>query len=98
MILLISYDLSNPERDYRSLYDEIKTADAWWHHLDSTWIVSTKSSPDEWQGRLRQHMDDDDSLLVIQVTNNYQGWLPERAWKWLNKRNWQANTLVADGD
>ncbi len=55
-------------------------------------MISTKSSSDEWQKRLRKHMDDDDSLLVIQVTNNYQGWLPERAWECLDKRNWQADT------
>lgn len=96
MILLISYDLIAPGQDYSGLYEEIKAADAWWHHLDSTWIISTESGPDEWQKRLRKHMDADDSLLVIQVTNNYQGWLPESAWKWLNRRNWQADTLIAD--
>ena len=87
MILLISYDLKKPKRDYRGLYREIKKADAWWHYLDSTWIISTNRDPDEWQSRLQEHMDDDDSLLVIEVTSNYQGWLPERAWKWLRKHN-----------
>ncbi len=98
MILLISYDLSDPGQDYSGLYEEIKKAGTWWHHLDSTWVISTKASPDEWQERLRRHIDENDSLLVIEVTNNYQGWLPERAWEWLNKRNWQTETLIADGD
>ena len=47
MILLISYDLIDPGQDYSGLYEEIKAADAWWHHLDSTWIISTESGPDE---------------------------------------------------
>lgn len=98
MILLISYDLRDPGQDYSGLYKELKKAGTWWHHLDSTWIISTNTGPDEWQERLRKHMDDDDSLLVIEVTNNYQGWLPERAWEWLNKRKWQTDTLIADGD
>ena len=26
-----------------------------------------------------------DRLLVIKVTGDYQGWLPEEAWKWIRK-------------
>ena len=85
MILLISYDLSKPKRDYSSLYKEIKKAGTWWHHLDSTWIIKTNYNPETWQDRLHRHMDDDDSLLIIEVRNNYQGWLPEKAWQWLER-------------
>ena len=85
MILLISYDLNNPKRDYRGLYKEIKKADTWWHHLDSTWIIRTNQNPETWQNRLRRHLDRDDSLLIIEVRNNYQGWLPEEAWQWLER-------------
>ena len=85
MILLISYDLNNPKRGYRGLYKEIKKADTWWHHLDSTWIIRTNQNPETWQDRLRRYMDKDDSLLIIEVRNNYQGWLPEEAWQWLER-------------
>lgn len=85
MILLISYDLNDPRRDYRRLYKEIKKADTWWHHLDSTWIIRTNQSPESWQDRLHRYMDKDDSLLIIEVRNNYQGWLPEKAWQWLER-------------
>ena len=87
MMLLISYDLSKPGQDYSSLYEEIKKAKSWWHYLDSTWIVSTDLGPERWQSRLCKHMDDDDFLLVIEICNNYNGWLPDRAWKWLNKKD-----------
>ena len=88
MILLISYDLNKPGQDYSALYDEIKRAKTWWHHLSSTWIISTDKTPGEWTKILRKHMDDNDSLLVIEVCKNYQGWLPDRAWKWLRNRNY----------
>lgn len=90
MILLISYDLNRPGQDYSSLYEEIKKAGTWWHHLDSTWIISTNQTPEQWQERLKKHMDDNDNLLVIEVCNNYQGWLPEKAWKWLRERNYRC--------
>lgn len=90
MILLITYDLNKPGQDYSSLYEEIKKAGTWWHHLDSTWIISTSQTPVEWQKRLQEHLDENDSLLVIEVCNNYQGWLPEKAWKWLRERDYSC--------
>ena len=85
MILLISYDLSNADRNYGSLYKAIKSADAWWHYLDSTWMINTDDGPDVWQKRLRRHIDKDDGLLIIEVCENYQGWLPDKAWDWLER-------------
>lgn len=90
MILLITYDLNNPGQDYSNLYKEIKKAGTWWHHLDSTWIISTEHGPNEWQERLKRHMDNNDNLLVIEVYDNYQGWLPEKAWKWLYERKFRC--------
>lgn len=90
MMLLISYDLNTPGQKYDALYEEIKKAGTWWHHLDSTWIISTSASPEEWQRRLRQHMDDNDNLLVIEICNNYNGWLPKKAWEWLRERTFRC--------
>ena len=88
MVLLISYDLNTPGKDYAGLYKELKKAKAWWHHLDSTWIIETNLSCSTWQKRIRKHLDDNDSFLIIEIRNNYQGWLPERAWDWLKNRKW----------
>ena len=90
MILLISYDLTKPGQDYTGLYNEIKKADNWWHHLDSTWIINTKHPPEHWADRLLKHLDNNDSLLVVEICKNYQGFLPERAWKWLDRRDFKC--------
>ena len=86
MILLISYDLNKPGQDYSNLHQEIKKAGIWWHHLESTWIISTDLSPEAWHKRLKQHMDDNDHLLIIEVCKNFHGWLPQNAWDWLYNR------------
>jgi hypothetical protein len=39
--LLITYDLNSPGRKYDALHDEIKALGAWWHYMESTWIVVT---------------------------------------------------------
>ena len=87
MILLITYDLKQPNRDYESLYEAIKKCgSSWWHYLESTWIVHTTISVDECAKRLRQTMASDDSLLVVDITaQSRQGWLPSKAWDWIKQ-------------
>jgi hypothetical protein len=88
MILLISYDLKVPGRDYEGLYETIKTAGAWWHYLESTWLVKTDEDVDTWNEKLLKNMDDNDRLFIVDITNQKNnGWLPQKAWDWINKHN-----------
>lgn len=85
MMLLITFDRNGVHQDSSRLHKEIKTAGRWWHHLESTWIVSTDLTPAQWADRLRRHLDSGDHLLVIEIARNYDGWLPDAAWSWLDK-------------
>lgn len=40
MAYLISYDLINPGQNYPGLIEAIKNLGAWWHNLESVWIVN----------------------------------------------------------
>lgn len=82
-MLLITYDLNEPGKEYDSLYEEIKTAGWWWHHLDSTWIIRTTNGPSYWYDRLSKHLDQNDNILIVEITKNYYGYLPKKAWEWL---------------
>lgn len=81
----ITYDLKAPNRDYDGLYKEIKNTFKWWHYLESTWIVIANETPNQIWNRLRSHVDKNDYLLIIEVRDNVQGWLPEEAWKWIHE-------------
>ena len=86
MIYAINYDLKQPGQNYEALSEAIKSCGAWWHYLNSTWLVDTfLTAQGIWQ-RLEPHVDTNDRVLVIGVTRNYQGWLPEEAWDWINSR------------
>ncbi|WFU79940.1 hypothetical protein QA645_36480 [Bradyrhizobium sp. CIAT3101] len=86
MIYAINYDLKKPGRDYSGLYDAIKSCGAWWHYLGSTWLVDTnRSSAAIWE-LLKSHVDQNDSMLIIGVTSDYNGWLSQEAWDWINTR------------
>lgn len=86
MVLLISYDLRRPGQNYTQLYEAIKSYEWWWHHLESTWIIQTDQQPGDVYSHLANYIDRNDHILVVQLTRNFQGWLPQQAWDWLNAR------------
>lgn len=87
MIYAINYDLCTPGKDYKGLYEAIKQCGvSWWHYLDSTWLVDTSLNANTIADRLKAHLDNNDNMLIIRVTRDYQGWLPNEAWEWINSR------------
>ena len=89
MIYAINYDLHRPGQNYDSLYDAIKSCGAWWHYLGSTWLVDTSLSATQIWNKIQPHTDKNDSFLIIGVTREYTGWLPQDAWDWLNERKYK---------
>ena len=85
-IYIISYDLTKPERDYKGLYEAIKSFGTWWHYLESTWLIKTNDTPSKILESLKSHIDKDDNLLIIEAGKKHSGWLPKKAWDWI-KRN-----------
>lgn len=86
LVYAINYDLKRPGQNYTPLYEAIKSCGDWWHHLGSTWLVDTSLNAQGIWDRLAPHVDGNDIVLVIGVTRNYQGWLPQEAWEWLHSR------------
>ena len=80
----INYDLKVPGRNYTALYEAIKSSGKWWHYLDSTWIIVTHEDAQQVWNRLATRIDKNDYLLVIEVLDNVQGWLPNDAWEWIH--------------
>ncbi|AWX56922.1 hypothetical protein AB432_018535 [Brevibacillus brevis] len=85
-VYLITYDLNKSGQNYDKLYEQIKSCGAWWHYLDSTWLVDSTLNATQIRDRMKNAMDDNDFCLVIKLTNeNYQGWLPKKAWNWIHE-------------
>ncbi|MBE3143933.1 MAG: hypothetical protein IMZ61_08420 [Planctomycetes bacterium] len=80
----INYDLKVPNRDYEGLYKAIKQLGKWWHYIESTWLIMSDESSTQIWDKLRIHMDQNDFMLIIEVRNDVQGWLPKEAWDWIN--------------
>ena len=80
----VSYDLKAPKRDYSGLFDALKKSPKWWHYLQSTWLIQTTEEPNQIWDRLVRYIDTNDYLLIIEVRDNVQGWLPKDAWEWIH--------------
>lgn len=73
--ILVAYDLNNPGQKYAELAESIKSLGAaWWHGLDSTWMVRTESDPVAVRDHLAKNLDSGDKLLVIDVTGDAGAW------------------------
>jgi hypothetical protein len=85
--LLITYDLSKPGQAYTKLIDHLKSYGTWWHHLESTWLVRTTEEPTEARNRLKPFLDENDKVLVLDVTGDRAAWrgLSQSATDWLHK-------------
>ena len=85
MVYVVSYDLLKAGQDYKGLFDELQASSSWWHYLESTWLISTSQSANELYDRLRRHLGQGDSILVIQAGTDMEGWLPKEAWDWIQR-------------
>jgi hypothetical protein len=73
--ILISYDLNNTGKDYNDVIAYIKTLGAWARPLRSQWLVKTDQPVLSIIHGLRGHgADNDDSLLVLDVTKVPAAW------------------------
>ncbi len=72
--LFISYDLKNPGQNYESVITAIKTLGTWAKVQYSLWYVSSSYSAKQAAEIVRRAQDTNDSLIVIDATNNDASW------------------------
>lgn len=88
-VLLVTYSKNTPDKDYTPLYEAIKKkSNGWWHYLPDVWIVNTNRGADAFARLLYPFITKLDSLLVVKITLEHQGWLPKEAWDWLNDKQY----------
>lgn len=86
-IKFITYDLHGKEKNYDELIQAIKSEGSWWHYLESFWIIETEKNTEELNNQLIKFLDEDDRLFVFDVaSNNYNGFLPQKAYDWIKNR------------
>lgn len=81
-LFLIVYKLTST--DETKLADVFKTAAGWWRYLNGSWIIASSLPMEAWKTRIRAVLSDADSYMIVNITGCPRGgWLPAKAWEWL---------------
>lgn len=73
--VLFGYDLNTPGKDYATLIAAIhKQFPAYWHCLDSTWIVETSWTPVDVRDWLKARVDTNDEIFAVDITGKAAAW------------------------
>jgi len=73
--LTISYDLNSPGQDYDKIFEKIKSLGSWAKVQKSLWYVNSKLTAAQARDILSGVIDSNDSLIVIDSTNNTIAWI-----------------------
>lgn len=68
-VWVVSYDLRSPGQNYQGLYDAIKSV-PWAHVLDSVWLIEAEGPASRIRDILKQKMDKNDGLIVVEFTED----------------------------
>jgi hypothetical protein len=84
-VLLVTYDLNKPGKDYTDVLKEIRKF-SWAKLSESSYAVETDLSPQQLYNRLSPYLDATDTLYVIELHLPYHGQGPKEVNDWLAKR------------
>ena len=74
---IITYDLSQPGRNYDNLYERIKSYSSWARITESSWTLASEQNPVQIRDYLNSALDTNDKIFV--------GRLGDSAWIGLSK-------------
>lgn len=72
--ILVSYDLITPGKDYTKLINFLETFNYWAKPLESVWLLKTNYSAKQIRDAVTNHVDSNDKLVVIDVTQQSAAW------------------------
>ena len=83
-VLLVTYDLNTPGKDYNDLLKKIKGYD-WARLSESSYAISTSASPQAVFDQLKPYLDRNDYIYIITLKRPYTGYGPQDVNDWLEK-------------
>lgn len=88
-VLLISYDLKKPGRNYEPLYKAIKEYN-YCQVLDSAWLIDTTETTGQVRDSLKGSVDANDEVFVVRLRHDWATNFSDSATTWLKSpsRTW----------
>jgi hypothetical protein len=87
-LLLVTYDLKQPGRNYQPVYDYLKRF-TYCKDMESVWLLDTTTPPAGIRDHLKTLIDANDKVFVAKLSGQWASWNYGCA-DWLNKpeRTW----------
>jgi hypothetical protein len=83
---MVSYDLSNPGRNYDDLHKFLRSQADWAKPLESLWIVESNLTALEFVNAALEHVDRNDHILVTPFSGSAAWYnLDPKVADWLNR-------------
>ena len=74
-------------KEIKTYLDKSKIIETWRHELPNIFFIVSEKSAEEISDRIRRRFKSRDLMhLVMEYTDNSQGWLSERSWHMLDKK------------
>lgn len=87
MVYMITYDLNSKGQKYDEVIEAIKNASTgvWCSFWKSSYLIKSNLTVQQVNDKIIAHLDSNDRLIVIEVKNNYLGWLTDEQWKYIRE-------------
>lgn len=83
-VLLFTYDLHKPKKDYEKLYELIKS-NGYAKLSESSYAIITEDSASEYYDKVKPLVDSDDRFYIIPLGKPYAGYGPKKINGWLEE-------------
>lgn len=87
---MVVFDVTDPELeipDVRRVITGSAEFTNWWNHIPGTYLITTALNAEQVAERLRPSAGDARFLVIAVDPTQSEGWLPERAWRWIRRRS-----------
>ena len=81
---MITYGLNAEKHDYSHFLCEIESIGNYCKAMSNVWLVQTDSNATQIYNRLKQHLNTDDNLLIVEANHDYSGWVPQNVGTWIS--------------
>lgn len=82
---MITYGLNAEKHDYSHFLGEIEAIGNCCKAMPNVWLVHTDSDATQIYSRLKQHLNTDDNLLIVEANHDYSGWVPQNVGAWISR-------------
>ena len=91
MIIQLTYELKDSDRDYSNLYTHIESLGDSIHFLKDSWWIEIKDNSTKLSDLLiliKEHMGENDLFHLVDISDmQTDGWLANSSWDWLKQRS-----------